>query len=610
MSLIKRTGARGSAGFGRVLAMVTVLIAGSLSALAADPFQPPFSLRTLEWRYQGGDDLEWSDSRFDDSRWSAVRLTEQLSSGVAADKAGFAWFRVRIPAEVVQRYKRPMLFLGRIQNADQTYVNGQLIGSTGTFVTSARDYAGTATGLITRAYLLPQAEQDLVLALRVQALEGAPELSGPVLIGDAHQVSALARRSDIGLWLRDSFMLTALAIGTALGAIIAYGAGSDRRHRWLPWFLGSLLVASVPYTITGYYAGLSTSALVWLGECLPYLAFGLLHFLSVLGIPFGRVLPGLMIGYYGILIAIWVVNPDVSQFIFWSFALYALPGLSALIVFFRLWRAFWSGRVVSKWNYIAVGVIVAMIAGHGLLGASLPAVMDPFSIGIIVLVFCLLMSLADHHRADRRALTKATGALLVAQDTERERIARDLHDELSQRIAATRLRLEALALSGKPIGKDDIASPIEELRETSLSVSAMVEGLDPASLNAMTFGEALTSSVERWQGIAGARLSLSLSGDMRPDPETQVQALRICQEALHNAIRHGKAALIVVTADLKSGVGIVTIRDDGRGFNTDAVPSGIGLRSMTERARLIRARLNITSVPGRGCTVRLEFRGP
>ncbi|MCW2957738.1 MAG: sensor histidine kinase [Solirubrobacterales bacterium] len=203
--------------------------------------------------------------------------------------------------------------------------------------------------------------------------------------------------------------------------------------------------------------------------------------------------------------------------------------------------------------------------------------------------------------------TEAADAVLRAQEDERARLARDLHDEVNQALTAVLLRLQATTLAAPP----ELA---EELRETqAVATQAMGElrrlahELRPTALDDLGLAAALRSQVDAFGVKAGIDARLQLSGnvdDFREDE--QLVVYRVVQEALSNAARHAEARHITVSVRRKGARGVVQIADDGRGIDPQA-DRGHGLAGMRERARQAGGRLDVQGTPGGGTTIELEL---
>ena len=223
-----------------------------------------------------------------------------------------------------------------------------------------------------------------------------------------------------------------------------------------------------------------------------------------------------------------------------------------------------------------------------------------------------LLSLFAAHAAI--ALTNARLAerdreLYVLQ--ERSRLARDLHDAVSQKLFSLRARARAAAvLAPRDAGRAaaEMAAVAQLGAEAHAELRAVIDGLAPPDL-----GEAgLAESLRRYAVLAGRAHGVSVrftAAELPVLAEHQNAALyRVAQEALHNALRHSGAAHIGVTLARRARRVVLEVTDDGGGFVPD-VPGtggGLGLASMRERATSAGGTLTVRSAPGAGTTIRLS----
>ena len=186
---------------------------------------------------------------------------------------------------------------------------------------------------------------------------------------------------------------------------------------------------------------------------------------------------------------------------------------------------------------------------------------------------------------------------LAAQEGERRRIARELHDEVGQALTAAMLRLDRVDVDE---AKEGLRTALEEVRDIARRLRP--EALDDLGLrNAL---RALVASVARDAG-------LDVTPEIEPDlpsltPEQELVVYRVAQEALTNAVRHADAGVLRLSLRQGSDEVLLRVEDDGRGFDSALVPAASGIRGMRERALLVRASLDVESAPGRGTVVTLR----
>jgi signal transduction histidine kinase len=198
--------------------------------------------------------------------------------------------------------------------------------------------------------------------------------------------------------------------------------------------------------------------------------------------------------------------------------------------------------------------------------------------------------------------------LLQAQEDERARIARDLHDGVGQSLTALQLRIEqARTRTGDPGGI--LAEADQSCRETLAEVRAVVRDLRPPDLDAGDAVGALRAHAERFEARTGIPVSLRVTGSPATGPERAVTLLRILQEALTNVSRHANAREVGVSVEAGCGRIRMEITDDGTGFAPEAAP-GSGLRGIRERAALLGGTAEWISAPGRGTRIVVELPDP
>lgn len=209
--------------------------------------------------------------------------------------------------------------------------------------------------------------------------------------------------------------------------------------------------------------------------------------------------------------------------------------------------------------------------------------------------------------AERR---RAGSAALRAQEEERARIARDLHDEVNQSLTGLLLRLEAVREDAPPELEPELAETKALANQAMRELLSLARQLRPTALDDLGLAAAIAGPVEQLaRGEIDARISVE--GDFSDlGDDAQLVVYRVAQEALSNAARHSGAEHISVRLNRRSGGGVdLDVTDDGRGFAFEASERGLGIAGMRERALLIGGELTIESRPGHGTTVRLTVPG-
>ena len=249
---------------------------------------------------------------------------------------------------------------------------------------------------------------------------------------------------------------------------------------------------------------------------------------------------------------------------------------------------------------IAIGLTV----GLGLLLAA-------FSIHKIL---ALETKTAEHYKeiSDARAELKQLSARLVeAQENERRSISRELHDEVGQALTGVLVEMANLSTLIRNRDLDAVAVKTDEIKkllENSISVVRnMALLLRPSMLDDLGLLPALQWHAREVSKRTGIRVKVAaeqVSEDLPEEHKTCVY--RIVQEALHNSVRHSGARNVRVTVSQEDGHLLLSIEDDGAGFNPQ-LERGLGLLGMQERVSYLGGRFQVDSAPGRGAALRVAL---
>jgi signal transduction histidine kinase len=196
---------------------------------------------------------------------------------------------------------------------------------------------------------------------------------------------------------------------------------------------------------------------------------------------------------------------------------------------------------------------------------------------------------------------------------ERARLARDLHDAVSQKLFSIRVKARAASvLAGRDPASGDTDRAAAEMEsvaalagDAQAELRAVIDGLAPPEISE----GGLAGSLRRYALLAGKAHGVRVrfaTGDLPPLGADREAALyRIAQEALHNALRHSGAAEVSVSVGAAARKVTLEVSDQGKGFVPELATGGRGLPSLRERAAGAGATLTIRSAPGQGTTVRL-----
>lgn len=196
---------------------------------------------------------------------------------------------------------------------------------------------------------------------------------------------------------------------------------------------------------------------------------------------------------------------------------------------------------------------------------------------------------------------------LRAQEEERKRVARDLHDEVNQALTAIVLRLEALAQTAPPRLRDELAETKRLANQAMEELLQLARQLRPTALDDHGFLEAIEEQLRRFRAQYGIETELTAAGEFEGlGGDAQLVLYRVTQEALNNVARHSGAGRVAVDIRRADGSVSLSITDDGTGFDVGGEERGLGLDGMAERARLVNGQFEVEARPGRGTTLTLQ----
>jgi two-component system, NarL family, sensor histidine kinase UhpB len=238
-------------------------------------------------------------------------------------------------------------------------------------------------------------------------------------------------------------------------------------------------------------------------------------------------------------------------------------------------------------------------------GERMPAAHPTSEAGELAITFNEML---ERLEAERR---EATGRVLAAQESERLRIALELHDQVGQELTAVLLGLARMQGQLSPPLRDDLIELQEAVRASLEDVRRIALELRPEALDDLGLLSALAVLCERFGQRTGIAVGHHFDRQIPSlEPEQELVVYRVAQEALTNVARHSGAQRAELSLQSRDGQLIVTVTDWGRGLSRDARP-GTGIQGMRERAGLIGATLDLgDNADGGGCSVTLTVDVP
>jgi two-component system sensor histidine kinase UhpB len=211
-------------------------------------------------------------------------------------------------------------------------------------------------------------------------------------------------------------------------------------------------------------------------------------------------------------------------------------------------------------------------------------------------------TMLDRIEAERR---DSAHRALAAQEAERLRVARELHDEIGQTLTAVALRAERAA-GELPEQAQALGEIVDTVHRSLDDLRRIARELRPEALDDLGLVDAMISLCLRMERQGAVRVLRELEGGLPPlSPEVELVIYRVAQEALTNAFRHAEASQVRVALRRAGENVVLIVTDDGRGLPVEMPAHANGLAGMRERAVLIGAEIEIDSTVGGGVKVRL-----
>jgi signal transduction histidine kinase len=279
--------------------------------------------------------------------------------------------------------------------------------------------------------------------------------------------------------------------------------------------------------------------------------------------------------------------------------------------------------VIASGKPLYVPVDAAL--GYSEPGALLPLLVRGQAVGVLVIIgpqgsafsegyLALFESIADQLGVaveNARLYERVEQAAIAA---ERSRLARDLHDSVTQSLYSMTLFAEAARRLIASKDQESVEEYLSQLCETSQQalkeMRLLVYELRPSTLEEEGLVGVLRQRLDTVEKRAGVEAQLSAEGQLDLPKKIEEGLYRIAQEALNNSLKHAAATAVTVRLQIEGNLLTMEITDDGRGFEVDAAADtgGIGLSSMQERAEKLNGDLRIVSTPGKGTKVQVRVK--
>ncbi|HXW89437.1 MAG TPA: MASE1 domain-containing protein [Terriglobales bacterium] len=314
-------------------------------------------------------------------------------------------------------------------------------------------------------------------------------------------------------------------------------------------------------------------------------------------------------------------------------AILIIATLSITVLLFRMQS--WSPATAPALLYVPLPLFLWAAARFGLRGLSLSLLSvalismwytmrgrEPFpyasmpqnvlSLQILLCVVAVplmfLSAVMAEARRTQESLHRMSSSLIAAQEQERARIGRELHDDINQRLAMLSVELEQLQEN-----PSEVQSRVDELRKRTTEISNDVQALSHDLHSSRLEYLGVVAGIKSWCKEFAERqdMTIDFKSDVASDLPIEVglTVFRVLQEALHNVVKHSGVRRVEVTLRLESGEIYLIVSDLGKGFDVEAAlqGKGLGLTSMRERARLVNGTIAIDSTPMGGTRIHVRL---
>ncbi|MCE7039727.1 sensor histidine kinase [Dyadobacter sp. CY312] len=238
-----------------------------------------------------------------------------------------------------------------------------------------------------------------------------------------------------------------------------------------------------------------------------------------------------------------------------------------------------------------------------------------FVLALSLIIFFLLYQRKLHKQAqiiqdqELQYQKDLTGLVVNSQENERERISRDLHDEIGGALSAAKLYINQIQYETSAEEMMQLASNANGILENTVQeIRQIAQNLSPLSIEEFGFQQAVRMLLTRIEA-GGVNAECEINFDAKLNRQTELGLYRIVQEATGNALKHANPELIEVTLNQNQGFLILTISDDGCGFDyqeaDNAPKQSMGLSGIKARISSLNGKLNISSSPGSGTRIEL-----
>ena len=567
-------------------------------------------------KFSPGDNPLWSSQDYDDTTWSPATISESLQRQGLYTENGMGWYRVRFtPAE---RLKDAQLsvFLGRIGDADEVFLNGMKIGGEG--VIGEKFIEATQ---VERLYMIPEhllkGNGDNLLAVRIlNTYTKGGLFDSPILLGDYRTLLVQKMKREVMMKRTETVFFTIFSL-LFLFSVFLYVKGVREREYLV---FGALVFL---YGITYFFESLTFYELNLKTYTVQRIIFALMAILPAGFLLFATSLyrekHGLLSMcalYVSIVLSIlflFITNSLLYQILYcaWFPLLCVIVG----VIFHSSIKAY--RKRIRESGVIMLGIaglfggtvfifceIVGMISISNRYDDVLSTVVTPF--------FCLCVVSVVGIRFVRmwKSNKMLSERMLLVQEKERKRIARDLHDVVGQPLYTIKLYLEMMNAgikAGTHTGEDMVKTITSEVLSAIKELNNVVMNLRPSFLEDMDIGNVLQWYGNSFQEKTGITVNVYRDkAQAEIGKKTKEGIFRVCQEALSNIFKHAGATSADVFLKREGNYFVLIVSDNGKGFDPSILTKhrkGLGLDIMKERVGIMGGTIKISGSAGSGTSI-------
>ena len=564
------------------------------------------------WKYAIGDNLKWKNPDFDDQDWKDIKLPGKCPN---IHYPCYVWYRKKIWLKKVKNYKDIALFIGSIWYADEVFINGVKIGSEGRLGANFVEAQDKSRLYHIDPKLLYKNRPNLI-AIRSYVSYRDGRVNGPILIGNK---DFLERNLKIPMENRQEnmelFVLGGLIIIDLFCIFLTFKNKEEKEYLCFSIFMFLYTLIWLLNSQWLYNMGLKSPFIQRLIiffiilEPTPIILFVLALFKKKLTKMF-KVLICLFLLMAGIYILF--LHPIIYRI---ASCLWPIMVLFTLIILLVTIAKALYVNYKSEYLPIFLGLLFLFIAhlietAHDFIPLEIVIPNKVTHVGVLSFIIMAIYALNIRYHAMAQTLRNVTSKVLTAQEEERRRISRELHDTIGQKLVELKLRLQLTIQQFSPSLpikehllnlKDGLSKSVEELRQIS------------SHLRPVFFEHGSLSDAIRWYGdiLSNSKFHITYFLDeIELSSEVCEHLYRIYQEAMINIMRYSDAKNIKVFLLKNGDQGILRIEDNGKGIDATIMKKerkGLGLDTMRERARIIGGYMEIESFPFKGTRIEVVF---